>query len=404
MAPSLLERLWSLIDRVGVPADEAAHQVLPRRLMIASLLVGVPACFLNGFLVALVGRPAPGLVVAGLGVWLVGSLFAYVVRPDAFALATVFSIGNQACNVLYALASGGLVESGTNALWGLTPPLLAAIVSGPRAAAFWLVVQILGVTFLAGVDPNAETALHVWFNLVVVGSLVTIAMSVFANQRAVALTLGEHERQRADKLLFDVLPKSVALRLKAGEVVTDGPVNVAVLFADVAGFTSLSATMAPEAVVRMLDALFDAIDDLADKHGVEKVKTIGDCVMVVSGLPELEAAPGARLASFALALRTLVESREFDGHKLTLRIGLHAGPAVASIIGKKRFLYDVWGDTVNIASRMESSGQAGLVQVSDALREVLGAAFVVEPRGEVDIKGKGSMKTWWLVSAAVGAV
>ncbi len=398
---SVLERWWSLVDHLGVPDVEVAHQVLPRRVAITSMLIGVPACFANAAMDTLVGHPELGLVTGTLGIWLAGALFAHAVRPDSFALATVFGIGNQACTVFYGLVSGGLVDSGANALWGITTPLVAAVLIGPRAAAFWLFVQILGVTLVAAIDPHEEIAARIWFNVVVVCAFVSVAISVFANQRAVALTLAEHERERADKLLFDVLPKSVALRLKAGEVVTDGPVAVAVLFADVAGFTSMSASMSPEAVVRMLDALFDAVDDLADKHGVEKVKTIGDCVMVVSGLPEADAAPAARLASFALALRELTESRDFDGRKLHLRIGLHAGPAIASIVGKRRFLYDVWGDTVNTASRMESTGKPGLVQVSDAVREAVGAAFAFEERGEVEVKGKGPMTTWWLVGPAV---
>ncbi len=387
------------LDRLGVPGGEPAGEALARRIAVTCVVAGIPVAAMLAVGAAL-GENAAGFVSnAGLAVWLGGAMFAYVVRPDARALAHVLLAGGQGSQLVAGLATGGLGASGVSPLWGLTAPLLSTIVHGPRAAFFWLVMHLLTVSAVALIDDD-PTAAHTWLNVVLVSLFVYAGMATFVYQRDAALADAQRERNRADGLLFDVLPKSVANRLKRGDPVIDTAQSVAVMFADVAGFTSMTSTMPAGAVVSMLDAFFLAVDALAEQHGVEKVKTIGDCVMVMAGLPEHDEKPAVRLARFALALRDLTESRDFDGHRLTLRIGLHTGPAVASIVGKKRFLYDVWGDTVNTASRMESTGAPGRVQVSDAAHAEAGDVFAFEERGDVEVKGKGAMHTWWLVGAA----
>jgi len=209
----------------------------------------------------------------------------------------------------------------------------------------------------------------------------------------------EQERARSEQLLLNILPAPIADRLKRGETtIADSFSEVTVLFADLVGFTSLSARIAPEEIVRMLNDIFSAFDDLAHRHALEKIKTIGDCYMAVAGLPAER--PDHAPAAASMALEMIKEIRRFNdayGFSLRLRIGLHTGLVVAGIIGKQKFIYDLWGDTVNLASRMESHGEPGRVQISATTAARLGEAFQIEPRGVIDVKGKGEMPTYWVV-------
>jgi class 3 adenylate cyclase/tetratricopeptide (TPR) repeat protein len=209
--------------------------------------------------------------------------------------------------------------------------------------------------------------------------------------------------ERSEELLLNVLPSAIADRLKSGErTIADKFDSVTVLFADVVGFTKLSASTTPEGLVSLLDALFSGFDELAERYGLEKIKTIGDAYMVVGGLPVLAEDHAERVARFALAMQPLVNEMadKFGMPGLAMRIGLHTGEVVAGVIGKKKFAYDLWGDTVNTASRMESRGEAGKIQVSPEVYELLREKFVFEERGEIEVKGKGKMRTWFLVRAA----
>jgi class 3 adenylate cyclase/HAMP domain-containing protein len=206
----------------------------------------------------------------------------------------------------------------------------------------------------------------------------------------------QEEKATSERLLLNVLPGPIADRLKSGaEVIVDRFEAVTVLFADIVGFTKLSSTTSPEKLVTMLDELFSVFDRLAEKHGLEKIKTIGDAYMVVAGIPEPIADHAGAIAHMAkdmlAAIDAYAEKHQTD---LSIRIGAHTGPVVAGVIGKKKFIYDLWGDTVNTASRMESHGVPGRVHVTHATAELIKGTFELEPRGPIDIKGKGVMETF----------
>jgi class 3 adenylate cyclase len=206
------------------------------------------------------------------------------------------------------------------------------------------------------------------------------------------------EKARAEELLLNVLPASIAERLKRGQrPIADGFPRVSVLFADIVGFTKMSERVTPVELVDRLNRMFSSFDDLADKLKLEKIKTIGDAYMVAGGLHSHEYDHAHTIAEMALAMqrRALEFSREF-AEELSIRIGIHTGPVVAGVIGKRKFIYDVWGDTVNTASRMESHGEPGTVHVSEETRQLLKDMYVLTPRGEISIKGKGVMRTWFL--------
>jgi class 3 adenylate cyclase len=206
------------------------------------------------------------------------------------------------------------------------------------------------------------------------------------------------ERGRSERLIRNVLPEAIAERLKGDERrIAEHFPEATVLFADLVGFTPLAERLTPEQLVAALDDIFSEFDDIADRHGLEKIKTIGDAYMVVGGVPAPRADHARAIAEMALDMRAAIAGRQVaDGTRLALRIGIHTGPVVAGVIGKRKFIYDLWGDTVNLASRMESHGVEGGIQVTEATRLRLGDAFRFEERG-VTVKGKGEVRTFLLL-------
>jgi adenylate cyclase len=212
----------------------------------------------------------------------------------------------------------------------------------------------------------------------------------------------EVEHEKTEALIRNILPDAVVARLKQSrEPIADGFEDVTVLFADIAGFTPMSSRMTPAAVVEMLNGMFSAFDRITERHGLEKIKTIGDAYMVAGGLPEIHPDPAGAVAEMALEMVEAAATwKTPDGEPVRLRIGICTGPVVAGVIGVRKFIYDLWGDTVNTASRMESHGRPGAIQVTESTQRLLESRYAFEPRGEVEIKGKGVLRTWFLTGRA----
>ena len=209
----------------------------------------------------------------------------------------------------------------------------------------------------------------------------------------------EREKQRSETLLLNILPQGIVNRMRNGEtVIADHVDEVTILFCDLVGFTAISQALPAARTIDFLGRIFSAFDRLAAEHGVEKIKTIGDAYMVVGGIPEHQPDHALRIATLAPRMLEAVQTiSEATALPLQARIGVHTGPVVAGVLGTHKFVYDVWGDTVNTASRMESHSLPGRIQVSAATRAALGDGFTFEPRGAVEIKGKGWMETYFLV-------
>jgi len=224
-----------------------------------------------------------------------------------------------------------------------------------------------------------------------------------ANEIELTNTALQQAHEESETLLLNILPAPIAHRLKSGErAIADKFDSVTVLFADIVGFTKLSARTTPEELVRGLNAIFERFDDLAKKYNLEKIKTIGDAYMVAGGLPERSHDHAERVSRFALEMRAIMQEEALHtsgGEIVHLRIGIHTGEAVAGVIGTSKFAYDLWGDTVNTASRMESHGEAGKIHCSEEVYEALKEKFPFEERGEIEVKGKGMMRTWFLVGS-----
>jgi guanylate cyclase len=200
---------------------------------------------------------------------------------------------------------------------------------------------------------------------------------------------------------LNILPKEIAAILKNEErTIADHYPEASVLFADMVGFTPLSAQLPPVEMVELLNDIFSFFDALLDKYNVEKIRTIGDSYMVASGVPRQRMDHAQVLIRMGLEMRDYIAEHDFcNKHRVSFRIGINSGPVIAGVIGRRKFVYDVWGDTVNIASRMESHGISGAVQITQATYELVKNDFVCEPRGTVNIKGKGDMDVWLVISA-----
>ena len=281
----------------------------------------------------------------------------------------------------------------------LSVALATAWAAGYRAWALAVVAWFGGtpLIFLAVSDLPDDFATRLVYGAVSDLALLTAVLllgEAVRGRRALAV-----EQDRSERLLLNVLPAPIAARLKQGEaVIADRFQEVTVLFVDLVDFTRSSDRSTPERVVQVLDDLFTAFDRLAERHGLEKIKTIGDAYMAVGGLPEPRPDHAQAVAEMALALREeTARHRDPSGQPLALRIGIDTGPVVAGVIGTTKFSYDLWGDTVNTASRMESQGVVGCIQVTERTYRRLRDGYRFERRGPIQVKGKGELVTWFLL-------
>ncbi|KYH01796.1 adenylate/guanylate cyclase domain-containing protein [Bradyrhizobium sp. DOA1] len=290
-----------------------------------------------------------------------------------------------------AVAAGTVLVIGTERL-----TLLAIVGSVAVSLVIALEILVPGDTGLL----TKRQMLENFFGCIVGTSLVLFAIVFYAvRETARAEAVAEREFKRSERLLVNILPEAVATRLKSStQTIADRYDDASVLFADMAGFTARASQASPMQVVQLLDNVFTAFDQLVDEHRLEKIKTTGDGYMVVSGVPVERADHAHALARFALDMLAVAAGlRDQHGDAVPIRIGIASGPLVAGVVGRRKFFYDVWGDVVNLASRMESTGVAGRIQVSKEVFELLKEDFVLEPRGAGEVKGKGVIFTWFLL-------
>ena len=281
---------------------------------------------------------------------------------------------------------------------GVDHLVLASVLAAVLAAT--VIALEIFVPYNTGMQP--DWAFRLGFYLTVISAWVMVVAVVWYALREIrrARQAMEAEYERSETLLTNILPATIADRLKdpSRNIIADKYDDASILFADIAGYTKRASDTTPSELVRFLDRLYTDLDALVDRHGLEKVKTSGDSYMVVSGVPQPRDDHMEALACLALDMADAVaDLKDPQGREVPLRIGLAAGPVVAGVVGARKFFYDVWGDAVNVAARMETTDVEGRIQVPQDVYERLNHAFLLEERGNVDIKGKGVMHTWYLV-------
>jgi adenylate cyclase len=294
---------------------------------------------------------------------------------------------------------GGLVPSDLVILWGSLVVIGALIALPVRAAFLWFlaygITVVLAVVLPERIEPMYAvegSAAGIATTIVSVTVFVFASMAYFVRQR-------DRFQKDSDDLLHTILPDEIARRLKSDRtMIADDHESASVLFADVVGFTPMSASMSPPELVGLLNEVFTTFDRFVQELGLEKIKTVGDEYMVAAGVPHARPDHAHAIAELALRIRDHTERHRFNGHDISLRIGINSGPVVAGIVGTHKFAYDLWGDVVNTASRMESEGVAGSIQLTPATYELIRDEFVCEPRGVVSVKGKGEMNTYILLA------
>ncbi|OBJ09260.1 adenylate/guanylate cyclase domain-containing protein [Mycobacterium sp. 1465703.0] len=345
-----------------------------------------------------------GVMVFAMVPWL--QRFGELVAPLTFlgaAYVSVFAscldIGTGAGGQFFFLVGACIVVL----LLGIEHIVLASVLAAVAAG------LIIAVEFLVPRNTGLQPA---WvqstgFVVTAISSVVMVVVTVWFALRdtARAEAVMESEYQRSEALLANMLPGSIAERLKSTDrnIIADKYDEASVLFADIVGFTERASSTAPTDLVRFLDRLYSAFDELVDKHGLEKIKVSGDSYMVVSGVPRARPDHAFALADFALDMANVVAAlNDPHGRAVPLRVGMACGPVVAGVVGSRRFFYDVWGDAVNVASRMESTDSVGRIQVPEGMYERLKHDFVLQERGRIEVKGKGVMRTWYLIGRKAG--
>ena len=404
---ALLDRVLQRLAVIGAEPGDDADTRLRKALLVLMAVLILPVSFIWAALYVTFGSPW-GWSAAVYAAISIGSILLFAKNKDFDLLLRIQLVDIMLAPTLSMAPIGGIVSAGGVGIWGILAPLGALIFRGAASGARWFIVYIaifLG-SGIVGILLAPEKSLPEWFsnlmtvlNITVGGSLIFTILALFAKQREEALDEARTEHERAETLLLNILPGSIAERLKGSpHTIADQFGAASVLFADVVDFTPRTKDLPPAEVVGILDKLFGKFDALAEQYGLEKIKTIGDAYMVASGVPDPRPDHAQALALLALDMVAAVgPAGACADLGLQIRVGINSGPVVAGVIGRKKFLYDLWGDAVNTASRMESQGTPNRVQVTETTHDLLRDEFEFESRGTISIKGKGEMPTWYLV-------
>ena len=391
---------------IGSYPGESTDRRGKRRIIVGALVLTTPVILLTGVMRIATGHSWAGLANLAQVAAHVAVLVALHYWPRRFTAAMHWLSGMDMFIITLAtLAVGGLAPSGFQMLWAFVSVMIALIALSRRAAAIWfgvysvaVIVTVVGGSWLDTGERPDSLAVDTAINATGASLLIFLVMVYFVKQR-------ELFQRQSDDLLNNILPASIAEKLKVeSSVIAERYEMATVLFADVVGFTPMTADMDADELVALLDDIFSTLDSIAGDMGLEKIKTVGDEYMVAAGVPEPRADHAHAMARLALAIRDIVGQRDFGGHRIELRIGMHSGPVVAGIIGQAKFSYDLWGDTVNTASRLEAFGVPGEIHISRVTRDLIADQFECERRGLVALKGKGETETWFLRSRAVEPV
>ncbi len=400
MSRSLWGRLEGLSTLDSDAADERRRKVT---LVILSGICIVASIVWGVLYLAILGPTVTALITFGFTVVVGAALVVFFATRRIQLLLYPFFLMILWNPIAMQWSLGGFAASGVVMTWSILAPVGALMFQTVRIALWWFAAYLgliaVSLVFDAEVQrwaaPVPQDVSMLFFGMNLIGPSVAIFLSILYFVQAF-----QKAHQRSEELLLNILPAPIAERLKKDkeETIADDFSEVTILFADIVDFTKLSARTTPRALVNLLNRVFSAFDRLTERHGLEKIKTIGDAYMVAAGLPAGRIDHTEAIAAMALDMqKEMTRLRTELGEPLGLRIGIHSGPVVAGVIGERKFAYDLWGDAVNIASRMESHGVENRIQLTESTYARLRDRYVCEERGTITVKGKTPMKTYFLV-------
>jgi guanylate cyclase len=389
-------RLVALSGRIGADPLESSDVSLQRRLLLLMSVGTLPLTVLWSVTYFAAGAPlaasAPAVysVVTPINTALLGWTRNFHLYRSTQLLMTLV------LPWVVMMSLGGFKQSSVVILWAALCPLVALLVEDLRQTVLWIVGFVLLLIVSAILQPSLSPselpeAFVTWFFVLNLGGVIAIVFALlyyFVGQR-------NFFQERSETLLLNILPKEISEALKTDRsAIATYYESASVLFADVVGFTPMAAAMTPLRVVNLLNDVFQCFDDLVEKYDLEKIKTIGDCYMVAAGVPRQRLDHATALIQLALDMREAVAGRTFGEQKLAFRIGVNSGSVVAGVIGRKKFIYDLWGAAVNLASRMESHGESGTIQITRTTYDLIRDQFDCASRGTIKVKGADDMEVW----------
>lgn len=413
-------RFYARLSNAGIePTDSEDMRLNKSLLMLATGLVCV-AIMVWVTIYSMLGPPISTTVPFAFQILLAGNMLFYI-RSRNFEFFRVSQLGLFLFLPFIALWSGGTIISTSGVmLWALLAPVGAILCIGVNQSVGWFIAWAVLTALSGAADyyladsvvaqnanvPARTTIVFFALNFISVSAIIYLLLRLsIVEKRKVQQSLEvahqqvRIEQERSEKLLLNILPGAIAERLKnSNQTIADGFADVTVMFADIVNFTHVAANMSPSQVFAMLNRIFSAFDELAESYGLEKIKTIGDAYMVAGGLNANSHDYSAAIVDMSVSMRDLLR-RDFsvNASHLEVRIGIGTGPIVAGVLGKKKFIYDLWGDTVNIASRITSEGVPGMIQCDATTYERLAASFNFHEPQTVYLKGRGNVAVYRLI-------
>lgn len=403
----LLSNGVSLIARIGADSNDSENVRLQKTLLVFSSFMMATLGIAWGSIYFIFDERLAASIPLSYTVLSYLSIAFFARRRRYKLFRTSQLLFSLLLPFLLMMALGGFKNSSAVVLWSLTSPLGALLFAGRRQAMAWFSAFLGLVAIGAFLEPFiwrtnglplVVVTIFFVMNISCTSAVSFVLLQYFVGQKDATLTLLNREQEKSENLLLNILPKGIADILKnENRTIADHYEGASILFADVVNFTPMSTQMTPVGLVDLLNEVFSYFDTLVEKYDLEKIKTIGDCYMVAAGVPRSRSDHAHILARMALEMSVYVSHHEFQGQRLSFRIGINSGEVVAGVIGRKKFIYDLWGDSVNTASRMESHGVGGKIQITQTTYELIKDKFVCEPQGRIDVKGKGEMEVWYVL-------
>lgn len=406
------ERVTNKIQAISAGGSDSADARLQKSLLVFALILVMFATLLWGVVYFSLGEPQAGWISIAYSLITLGCLFFIWRTRRIRAVLYLQLLLGLLLPFTHSIILGGFQSSGAVIIWSLISPLGALFFLDRRRALPWIFAFPLLLALAAllqalyplrsGISPAMASTFFV-MNIGAVSAIVLVMLAYFVSEKESAYRQLAVEQEKAENLLLNILPREIAGILKNGsKTIADSFSGASILFADLVGFTPLTAKMEPVEMVNLLNQIFSYFDSLVEKYDLEKIRTIGDNYMVASGVPRSRPDHAHALALMALDMQAYINSLPpVNGKPVRFRMGINSGPVIGGVIGRKKFVYDLWGDAVNIASRMESHGVAGKIQITQSTYKLICDDFICEERGLIDIKGRGPAETWFIVGRRV---